>query len=89
MRVRLTAYPAIRLAGRLAAMSEEKNERKLFDIESCAAYLREIGGTGITAKTVYGLIASGKLKKEKIGKRYFIPKASIDKWLDRHDRRDG
>ncbi len=58
-------------------------EQQLFDVKDAAAYLESLGAKGVTVYFVRTLITSGQLDFRPIGRKFFIKKAELDKWLDR------
>jgi hypothetical protein len=67
-------------------MAEEQQQR-LFDIAAAVAYLREIGATSATPNFVRSLITTCQIPHIKIGKKFFLSRASMDAWLSSHERR--
>lgn len=60
---------------------------RLYDVKAVVTYLQSIGATAATETFVRGLINSGQLPHLKIGKAFFVSKASIDAWLSKSERR--
>ena len=66
-------------------MSEEK---RLFDINGAVEFLRSIGATGVTKSSVRSLIATGGLPViPGLGRKFYISRAALISWLDRHEKR--
>ena len=66
---------------------DELFERQLFDVHAAAKYLREIGASGVSVHTVRGLLTSGALPFLKLGKRFYVSKSVLDRWLKNHETR--
>jgi excisionase family DNA binding protein len=62
-------------------------DRRLFDVQSGAAYLREIGATAATVSFVRGLITSGQVPHIRIGKKFYVTRDAFDAWISRHEKR--
>jgi hypothetical protein len=62
-------------------------EPRIFDIPGSAEYLRELGATGVTAYSVRALIASGQVPHIRVGRRFYVSRASWDSWLAKSERR--
>jgi|GEM_PF-6277566 len=60
---------------------------RLYDIPGIVTYLQSVGATAATATFVRGLINSGQLPHLKVGKSFYVSKASIDAWLAKSERR--
>ena len=69
------------------AQEESALELRLFDIGAAVAYLQAIGATTATVNFVRGLITTGQLPHLKIGKKFFVSRASLDGWISSHERR--
>jgi excisionase family DNA binding protein len=63
-------------------------DRRLFDVHTGAAYLREIGASSATVSFVRGLISRGEVPHVKIGKSFFVTREALDGWIGRHERRN-
>ena len=62
-------------------------ELRLFDIEAAVAYLRGLGADGATTNFVRTLIASGALPHVRMGKKFYVSRESLDRWIGNHERR--
>ena len=62
-------------------------DRRLFDVHTGAAYLREIGATSATVTFVRGLISRGEVPHVKIGKSFFVTREALDSWIGRRERK--
>jgi excisionase family DNA binding protein len=63
------------------------SDPRLFDVQAAAEYLRSIGASSVTIKFIRGLISSGQIPHLRIGKKFYLTRAQIDLWLEKHDRR--
>ena len=54
---------------------EVKNEKRAYSIAEAAEVL------GVSTPTLYRAARSGQIPCVKIGKRYLIPIAALDRWL--------
>lgn len=63
-------------------------DRRLFDVHTGAAYLRDIGATAATVSFVRGLITSGQVAHIRIGKKFYVTREALDAWIGRHERRN-
>ena len=61
--------------------------RRLFDIQAAVAYLRELGADGATTNFVRSLISSGALPHVQMGKKFYVSRESLDRWITNHERR--
>lgn len=61
--------------------------QRLFDIVAAVEYLRSIGATAATKNFVRGLISTGQIPFEKIGKKFYVSREAIDGWITTHQRR--
>ena len=70
-------------------MATETNsaERRLFDIQAAVAYLRGLGAEGTTVNFVRGLINSGAVPHLRMGRRFYLTRESLDRWIENHERR--
>jgi excisionase family DNA binding protein len=59
----------------------------MFTVEEAAAYFVYLGATGVTHWTVRGLIKSGQLIYEPIGRRFYVSRSSIDDYISKRERR--
>lgn len=60
---------------------------RLFDIVGAVEYLRSVGATSATVNFVRSLISAGQIAYLRIGRKFFVTRASLDKWLGHHERR--
>jgi excisionase family DNA binding protein len=63
------------------------DDRKLFDVQAAAEYLRSIGASSVTINFVRGLISSGQVPHIRIGKKFYLSRQQLDLWLEKHERR--
>ncbi len=68
-------------------MTGGQEQPRLFDIVAAVEYLRAIGAGSATKHFVRGLIASGRVPHLRIGKKFFVSRGSLDRWLELHERR--
>jgi excisionase family DNA binding protein len=61
--------------------------QKLFDVQAAAAYLREIGASSASVNFVRTIIARGQLPHIRIGKKFFVSREAIDRWIQNRERR--
>jgi excisionase family DNA binding protein len=61
--------------------------RRLFDIESAVAYLRDLGADGVTVNFVRRLINNGELPHLRIGRKFYCSREGLDRWIVNHERR--
>jgi excisionase family DNA binding protein len=61
--------------------------RRLFDVQAAVAYLRELGADGATKNFVRALISSGALPHLRMGKKHYVSRESLDRWISNHERR--
>lgn len=71
----------------MSAADPPAAERRLFDVQSGAAYLRQIGATAATVSFVRGLITSGQVAHVRIGKKFYVTREALDGWIGRHERK--
>jgi hypothetical protein len=65
-------------------MSEQP---RIFDLPAAMAYANSLGATGVTIHTLRGEIAAGRLPRLRLGKRFYLSKATLDAWILRSERR--
>lgn len=63
------------------------SEQRLFDLRAAVAYLHSIGATSATLNFVRGLVSAGEVSHVRIGKKFHVSRASLDRWIENHDRR--
>jgi hypothetical protein len=62
--------------------------RTLYDIAGAVSYLHRVGASAATTTFVRSLINSGTLPHLKIGKAFYVSRASIDSWLAKAEKRN-
>jgi Helix-turn-helix domain len=62
-------------------------EQRLFDVKDATAYLVSIGARGATVSFVRTLISSAQVPHLRIGKKFYVSRASLDRWLETRERR--
>jgi excisionase family DNA binding protein len=60
---------------------------RFFAVKAFVGYLQSVGVTAATPTFVRRLINSGQIPFVKVGKAYFVSRASIDGWLAKSERR--
>jgi excisionase family DNA binding protein len=65
----------------------ENRQQRLFSIPDAAGYLRAIGAASVTLNFVRTLISSGQIPHIRIGRRFYVTRASLETWLSTHERR--
>jgi len=68
-------------------MSASSETPKLFDVRGAAEYFRSIGAGSATMNFVRTIIASGQLPHIRIGKKFFVAREAIDRWIENRQRR--
>jgi excisionase family DNA binding protein len=66
----------------------DSQTQTLFDIPSAAKHFQEKGAKTATKNFVRNLIASGQLPHLRIGKRFYVTKAAIDRWIETREKRN-
>jgi excisionase family DNA binding protein len=61
--------------------------QRLFDVHAAAQYLREIGAGAATVGFVRGLISAGEVPHLRIGKKFYVSRAALDRWIEQRERR--
>jgi excisionase family DNA binding protein len=61
--------------------------RRLFDVQSAAGYLRELGAGTASVNFIRTLITSGQVPHIRIGKRFFVAREALDHWIESRQRR--
>jgi hypothetical protein len=69
------------------AAQANTNGQRLFDIGDSVAYLHCIGATSATPSFIRSLIASGQVAHLKIGKKFYVTKTVLDRWLETREKR--
>jgi hypothetical protein len=62
-------------------------QQRLFDVHRAAEYLRSIGATAATVGFIRGLITSAQVSHVRIGKKFYITREALDRWITTHDHR--
>jgi excisionase family DNA binding protein len=62
-------------------------DQKLFDVQGAAKYLQSIGATGAAVYFIRSIITRGEIPFVRIGKKFFLTRESLDRWLETHERR--
>lgn len=65
----------------------KETQRRLFDITAAVAYLRELGAEGTTVNFVRALIASGQVPHLRMGRKFYVTREALDRWIQNHERR--
>jgi excisionase family DNA binding protein len=60
---------------------------RLFDLPAAVQYVHGLGATGVTIYTIRSEISAGRIPRIKLGKRFYISKASLDGWIAKAERR--
>lgn len=66
---------------------KETAQRRLFDITAAVTYLRELGAEGATVNFVRALIASGQVPHIRMGRKFYLTRESLDRWISNHERK--
>lgn len=61
--------------------------RRLFDIPAAVLYLRSLGAEGVTTSFIRSLINSGQVPHLRMGRRFYLTRESLDRWISNHERR--
>lgn len=64
-----------------------ETKRRLFDVQAAAAYLRELGAEAVTVNFVRMLINSGAVPHLRMGRRHYLTRESLERWIENHERR--
>jgi excisionase family DNA binding protein len=64
-----------------------EQQRQLFDILAIVAYLKSIGADGATPNFARGLITSGQVAHIRVGRKYYVSRAALDRWLETQAKR--
>lgn len=72
--------------GSLPQQASDASEKKFFDCDSGAAFLRSLG-IGATPRSMAALIASGDISRIKFGRKYYVTKDALLAYLARAQRR--
>lgn len=68
-------------------MSQLDVDQKLFDIADAVLYLRRLGAKTASVNFLRGLITSGQVAHLRIGKRFYVSKAALDRWIEMRERK--
>jgi len=63
------------------------SDQRLFDVRAAAKFLQCIGANGVTVHFVRSIISRGEIPYVRIGKKFFLTRESLDRWLKTHERR--
>ncbi len=74
-------------SGERDSRSVVSDDRRLFDIVAAVEYFRSIGADAATKNFIRGLIATGQVASEKIGKKFYISREELDRWILKKQRR--
>jgi excisionase family DNA binding protein len=58
-----------------------------FDIRGSVNYLKAIGYDAATETFIRTLISRGQLSHVRVGRKFYVSRASLDAWLARAERR--
>jgi hypothetical protein len=61
--------------------------RRLFDIQAAVLYLRGLGAESVTMNFVRALVNSGQVPHLRMGKKFYLTRESLDRWISNHERR--
>jgi len=61
--------------------------RRLFDVQAAVAYLRGLGAEGVTVSFIRNLIARNEVPHLRMGRRFYVTRESLDRWVTNHERR--
>ncbi len=64
-----------------------ETDQRLFDVGDAAKYLQSIGAKTATVNFVRGLISSGQVPHLRIGKKFYLSKTGLDRWIETRERR--
>jgi excisionase family DNA binding protein len=64
------------------------DDQTLFDIPDAVKCFHEKGAKAATKNFVRNLIADGQLPHLRIGKKFYVSKAAIDRWLETREKRN-
>ena len=62
-------------------------DQRLFDVQAAAKYLQSIGAHAATINFIRSIIVRGEVPYVRIGKKFFVTRESLDRWLQTHERR--
>jgi excisionase family DNA binding protein len=71
----------------IETINKETTQRRLFDITAAVTYLRELGAESVTVNFVRALIASGQVPHIRMGKKFYLTRESLDRWITNHERK--
>lgn len=71
----------------LVEMAQDTPQRRLFDIEGAVLYLRQLGAKGATVNFIRNLINHNEVAHVKIGKKFYVSRDGLDRWIANHERR--
>jgi excisionase family DNA binding protein len=62
-------------------------QRRLFDIAAAVEYLHTLGAEGATVTFVRSLINRAEVPHVRIGKKFYVSREALDRWITNHERR--
>jgi hypothetical protein len=68
-------------------MSPPDANQRLFDIADAVVYLQSLGAKTASVNFVRGLISTGQVPHLRIGKKFFIGREALDRWIDQRQRK--
>jgi hypothetical protein len=63
-------------------------QRRPFDIKAAVLYLRQLGAEGATVNFIRNLISRSEVPHVKIGKKFYLSRDGLDRWITNHERRN-
>lgn len=70
-----------------AAEAQAGKAQRLYDVQQAAEYLRAIGAGAATVNFIRGLIATSQVPRVCIGKRFYVSREALDRWITTHELR--
>lgn len=67
--------------------TQKTDDKRLFDIHAAVRYLKSIGADAATPWFVRCLITNGKIPFERIGRKHYVSRESLDLFLVKNERR--
>lgn len=65
----------------------DTTEQRLFDVHSAVVYLRRLGADAVTLNFIRGLINRGSVPHLRIGKKFYVSREALDRWIDHQQRK--
>jgi excisionase family DNA binding protein len=62
-------------------------EQRLFNVKDAVLYLRSLGAADVTLTFVRTIVATGQVPHIQMGKTFYVSRAALDEWIERHERR--